>query len=121
MQLHHERDLRPKKLTIAFRIWLNRLHEAEFKAHRRHRLWESGVKDSEGNVIMIPRHRLKDYMTDEFWTALFIWNRTENLGCLPFAGGWAEQPGFISEVLNLFKVEQAAWDKAQWEKDRNKK
>lgn len=110
-----------KKLTVAFRIWLNKLHTAEFKEHRQHVLWDSGVPDADGNSILVPRSKLKEYMTDEFWLALYIWNRTENLGCLPFAGGWAEQPGYIAEILNLFRVEQAAWDKAQWEKERNKK
>lgn len=70
---------------------------------------------------MIPRYRLKDYMTDEFWNALYIWNRTENLECLPFAGGWAEQPGFIPDIINLFRCEKAEWDKNQWEKEKNKK
>ncbi len=121
MQLHHERGVRPKKLTVAFRIWLSGLHAAEFRGHRRHVLWDSGVPDAEGGTVMVPRSRLADYLTDDFWTALYIWSRTENLGCLPFAGGWAEQPGFISEVLNLFKVEQAAWDRQQWERERDKK
>ena len=60
-------------------------------------------------------------MTDDFWTALYIWNRTENLECLPFSGGWAEQPGFISDILNLFRCEKAEWDRIQWEKEKNKK
>lgn len=84
-------------------------------------LWDSGVNDAEGRSVMIPRYQLKEYMTEDFWTALYIWNRSENLECLPFGGGWAEQPGFIAEIINLFKVEQAAFDKAQREKERRKK
>jgi hypothetical protein len=53
--------------------------------------------------------------------ALYIWNRTENLECLPFAGGWAEQPGFIPEIINLFRCEKAEWDRIQWEKEKQQK
>lgn len=84
-------------------------------------LWDSGVKDAEGENIFIPRYRLEDYLTDDFWTALYIWNRTENLECLPFSGGWAEQPGFIADILNLFRCEKAEWDRIQWEKEKQQK
>ncbi|MCL2272409.1 MAG: hypothetical protein FWC19_06375 [Treponema sp.] len=30
----------------------------------------------------------------------------ENLGCLPFAGGWAEQPAWIIQALSVIKVER---------------
>ena len=38
--------------------------------------------------------------------ALDVFYTTENLGCLPFAGGWAEQPAWIVQVLSVLKVER---------------
>jgi len=50
----------------------------------------------------------------------------ENLGCLPFAGGWAEQPEWITQALAVLKVERWKADeeereaKRQEEEDRRK-
>jgi len=51
---------------------------------------------------------------------------SENLGCLPFAGGWAEQPEWITRVISLFKIERWRMDeeerelKQQGDEDRRK-
>ena len=51
---------------------------------------------------------------------------TENLGCLPFAGGWAEQPAWITQALAVLKIEKRRTDeeeskaKRQAEEDRRK-
>lgn len=57
-------------------------------------------------------------MNDTFWSAYVIFCKTENLGCLPFAGGWAEQPADVVDVINLFKIEQSRWDSEQFEKKK---
>ena len=50
----------------------------------------------------------------------------ENLGCLPFTGGWAEQPAWITQALSVLKVERWKVDeeerelKQQEEEDRGK-
>ena len=51
---------------------------------------------------------------------------TENLGCLPFAGGWAEQPLWIARALSVLKAERLRVDeeerklKLKEEEDRRK-
>ena len=59
-------------------------------------------------------------MSEYFWSALEIYILTENLECLPFAGGWAEQPAEIVSILNLFRVEKSLWDKEQFDKEQDK-
>jgi len=50
----------------------------------------------------------------------------ENLGCLPFGGGWAEQPEWITQALSVLKVERWKADeeereaKQQEEEERRK-
>jgi hypothetical protein len=51
---------------------------------------------------------------------------TQNLECLPFSGGWAEQPLWITRSLEILKLEKWKADeedreqKRQGEKRRNK-
>jgi hypothetical protein len=58
-------------------------------------------------------------MLDVFYTS-------ENMGCLPFAGGWAEQPAWIALTLSVLKVEKFRVDeeerinKQKEEEDRRK-
>lgn len=42
---------------------------------------------------------------------------TENMKCLPFAGGWAEQPEYIFQIINLFRVEEDRWEQEEREKE----
>jgi len=50
----------------------------------------------------------------------------ENLGCLPFSGGWAQQPLWITQALSVLKVERFKADedererRKQMEEDRKK-
>ncbi len=51
---------------------------------------------------------------------------SENMGCLPFSGGWAEQPAWITHAISVLKVERYNIDneereaKRQEEEDRRK-
>jgi hypothetical protein len=40
---------------------------------------------------------------------------SENLGCLPFAGGWAEQPAWITQALSVLKIEKWRVDEEERE------
>jgi hypothetical protein len=57
---------------------------------------------------------------------LEVFYTSENLGCLPFAGGWAEQPEWITRALAVLKVEKSRVDeeervlKQREEEDRRK-
>jgi hypothetical protein len=43
---------------------------------------------------------------------------SENIGCLPFAGGWAEQPEWITHAISTLKVERFKVDEEESEKKR---
>jgi hypothetical protein len=57
---------------------------------------------------------------------LEVFYTSENLGCLPFSGGWAEQPAWIAQSLSVLKVEKSRVDeeerelKQKEEEDRRK-
>lgn len=66
------------------------------------------------------------YVNDDFRAAWEVFCMTENLGCLPFAGGWAEQPAWITTALFALKTEMWQADeedralKRREEEDRRK-
>ena len=39
----------------------------------------------------------------------------ENFGCLPFEGGWAEQPAWITQTLAVLKTERWKADEEERE------
>ena len=43
---------------------------------------------------------------------------TQNLECLPFGGGWAEQPYWITQALETLKVEK--WQVDEEEREQRK-
>jgi len=43
---------------------------------------------------------------------------SENMGCLPFAGGWAEQPEWIAHAISTLKVERFKADEEERETKR---
>lgn len=69
--------------------------------------WVTGVKDDDGKDIIIMQKDAASYLTEEFWTCWYVYCMTENLETLPFAGGWAEQPVWITEALSALKVEES--------------
>jgi hypothetical protein len=66
------------------------------------------------------------YINEAFYAMLDVFYMTENLGCLPFAGGWAEQPLWIARALSVLRVEKSRVDeeerklKLKKEEDRRK-
>ena len=89
-------------------------------------LWNSRAKDERGEDIFIRTSEAASYITEEFYTMLEVFYTSENLGCLPFAGGWAEQPAWITGALSTLKVEKYRVDeeerklKQKEEEDRRK-
>lgn len=57
-------------------------------------------------------------MNEDFWQAYHVYLMTESLGCLPFAGGWAEQPEWVVTALSIIKSEMAIWREEQRAKGR---
>jgi hypothetical protein len=73
------------------------------------------VKDERGQDIFIPVRGAADYITEEFAAALEVFCISENMGCLPFAGGWAEQPEWITRAIFTLKVERFMVDEEEQE------
>ena len=82
--------------------------------------WNTGVKDDNGKDIWIRVVDAKDYMTEEFNICMYVYSMTENLECLPFAGGWAEQPEWIAHAVTVLKVEQSLYEQEQREIEKHK-
>ena len=73
------------------------------------------MKDDRGQDIFIPVQDAADYINEEFCTALEVFCVSENLGCLPFAGGWAEQPEWIMNAILILKAERWKIDEEERE------
>jgi hypothetical protein len=76
--------------------------------------------------VFIPTSQAAAYINEDFYAMLDVFYMTENLGCLPFAGGWAVQPLWIALALSVLKVEKFSVDeeerklKLKEEEDRHK-
>jgi len=77
--------------------------------------WDTRVKDESGKDVFIQVTDAASYITEEFCAALEVFYTSENLGCLPFAGGWAEQPEWIARALSVLKVERWKVDEEERE------
>jgi acetate kinase len=60
-------------------------------------------------------HSAEDYLTKEFYAAYEVFCLSENMDCLPFAGGWAEQPEWITQAISTLKVERFKVDEEERE------
>ena len=107
-----------KKLRIAYRIWKTGIYKTKIRSGRGKLLWNTRVEDEAGSLIMIPREEVDSFIDENFFTALQVYCLTENLGCLPFGGGWAEQP---ATVINSLKLEQSRIEREEWEAKKKKK
>jgi len=81
----------------------------------RNPLWNTRDKDERGYDVFIPVKDAASYITEEFYAALNVFCMCENLGCLPFAGGWAQQPAWITQALSVLKVERWKVDEEERE------
>jgi hypothetical protein len=63
-----------------------------------------GVKDENGDGILIKRNTIPDYFNADFYRVLSWWDeyRLDNNGW-PFAGGWAQQPAHVHAAIRLFQ------------------
>jgi hypothetical protein len=81
-------------------------------------LWNSRAKDEHGRDIFIAVKDAASYITVDFYTMLNVYYTSCNLECLPFSGGWAEQPEWITRSLAILKVEQYKVDEEERERIR---
>ena len=62
---------------------------------------------------------MESYLSDEFFQCYNVYRMSEDLGCLPFAGGWAQQPEWIIRAIMLFKREAALWEQREYAERKN--
>ena len=82
-------------------------------------LWNTRVKDERGHDVFIRTHDAAAYINEEFFAAVDVLYTCETLGCLPFAGGWAEQPEWIVRALSVLKTER--WKADEEEREQKHK
>ena len=84
----------------------------------RNLLWNTRVKDGRGDDVFIPVRDAASYVNEEFYAAWEVFCLSENMGCLPFAGGWAEQPEWITRAISTLKIERFKADEEEREMER---
>lgn len=52
-----------------------------------------------GKLAKVVNSEIPDYVDDELWSAVNLWNRYKAYG-LPFGGGWAEQPAHLVDAID---------------------
>ena len=77
--------------------------------------WNTRVIDERGETIFIKSSEAASYINEDFYAALNVFYMCENLGCLPFGGGWAQQPEWITQALAVLKVERWKADEEERE------
>ena len=85
----------------------------------RNPFWNSRVQDENGKEIFIAVNDAASYITEDFYTMLNVFYTTQNLEVLPFAGGWAEQPLWITQALEILKTEK--WKIEEEEREQRQK
>jgi hypothetical protein len=66
------------------------------------------------------RRRIPELFDDRFYSALVLFNRFRVFG-LPFAGGWAEQPAQVVDVLDALESASRAVENERADKWRSQK
>jgi len=77
--------------------------------------WNTRAKDERGKDVFIRNSECAAYITEETVSAINVFCTCEILGCLPFAGGWAEQPAWIIQALSVLKIERSKVDEEERE------
>lgn len=55
---------------------------------------------------LVRRDRIPEYLTPDALSGVELWRRYRLFG-MPFAGGWAEQPAVVLDVLETLEAEAA--------------
>lgn len=60
----------------------------------------------QGRLVKVMRSEAREWADDWFFSCLDLWWRWRTFGGLPFAGGWADQPSHMVEII---ETAEAAW------------
>jgi hypothetical protein len=71
------------------------------------------------NDIRINRADIPSYWTQYYYSALRIFYRYKRFG-LPFSGGWAQQPAYLIDMLELFDSIQDSHERHEMNKEKQK-
>lgn len=58
-------------------------------------------RESYINGVTVERAKIPEYLNEYYFSCVRIWNRYKRFG-FPFDGGWAEQPAYIIEAIEVF-------------------
>ena len=61
------------------------------------------------NDVQVARRDILDYFNEYYLSALAIFNRYKRFG-FPWKGGWAEQPDYIVNIIEMFDVTFDKWN-----------
>lgn len=64
-----------------------------------------------GKLVTIMRSEVNEYLDDWFWSSFDVWYRWKMFGCLPFGGGWAEQPAHLIRVIEVAEAAARSADR----------
>lgn len=84
-----------------------------------------GKRDIPGRMISTAcgdweRRRIPELFDDRFYSALMLHNKFRTFG-LPFAGGWADQPAQVIDVLDALESASRDVERERAEKWRSTK
>ena len=69
--------------------------------------------------VQVKRKDVLDHFNDYYLSALAIYNRFKRFG-FPFIGGWAEQPDYIINIIEMFDVTLEKYNSYKAEQAKNK-
>lgn len=98
------------------------MQNAKIQEHKKlTKVWDSGIKDPEtGKDIVLLYKDAASWITDEVLLCLYVFNQWKLLGLMPFSGGYAEQPFWISHALSVLQEEQQLWENKKTEEAMHK-
>ncbi len=82
---------------------------------------ESGEIDPDTRkTVVILLKDAKNYLTDNFYLAMYVFTTSRNTKTPVFSGGWANWPYWVIRAINVLTEEQNHWEMQQLEEKSNK-
>jgi hypothetical protein len=75
--------------------------------------------DTRKTVVILFKD-IKNYLTDNFYLAMYVFATSRNTKTPAFSGGWANWPYWVVRVINIFTEEQNRWETKQLEDTKSK-
>lgn len=68
----------------------------------------------QGKLITVWKSEVAEWCDDWFFSCLDLWYRWKMFGCLPFTGGWAEQPAHLVEIIETLQTAYKQHEAREW-------